>query len=156
MAVRVCVTESTVYFFLRHHAINIIIFIAKESLCTYFNLFKSLKLRLFHNLLIIHSGGHVNPCTIVAAFLIGRITLLKGIVYSIAQMIGAIIGAAFLGVCMYVRIHTCVFVSIYSHVECIRMYVRMYACMHVRMYVVCMHACMYVLKGVLRSVFLLK
>jgi glycerol uptake facilitator-like aquaporin len=40
----------------------------------------------------------VNPATTLAAFLIGRITLVKGIMYVLAQMLGATLGAAFLGV----------------------------------------------------------
>ena len=44
------------------------------------------------------SGGHINPATTLAAFLIGRITLIKGIMYVLAQMLGATLGAAFLGV----------------------------------------------------------
>jgi glycerol uptake facilitator-like aquaporin len=48
--------------------------------------------------LTICSGGHVNPATTLAAFLIGRITLVKGIMYVLAQMLGATLGAAFLGV----------------------------------------------------------
>lgn len=42
------------------------------------------------------SGGHINPATTLAAFLIGRISLLKAIVYLISQLLGGIIGAAFM------------------------------------------------------------
>lgn len=42
------------------------------------------------------SGGHVNPAVTFGAFVGGNITLLRGIVYIIAQLLGSIVASALL------------------------------------------------------------
>lgn len=42
------------------------------------------------------SGGHINPAVTFGAWITGRISLVKGIAYVIAQLVGAVVGAALL------------------------------------------------------------
>lgn len=44
------------------------------------------------------SGGHFNPAVTVACLVTGKITIVKSILYIIAQCLGAICGAALLQV----------------------------------------------------------
>jgi len=43
-----------------------------------------------------HSGGHINPMVTVAMFILKKINLMMGILYIVAQLLGAVVGAAFL------------------------------------------------------------
>lgn len=42
------------------------------------------------------SGGHINPAVTFGAFIAGKISLIKGIMYVVAQLVGAIVGALLL------------------------------------------------------------
>ena len=42
------------------------------------------------------SGGHINPAVTIAVVVTGRISLIKGAMYVVAQLIGALVGAALL------------------------------------------------------------
>lgn len=42
------------------------------------------------------SGGHINPAVTFAAWITGRISLVKGVLYIVAQLVGAVIGSALL------------------------------------------------------------
>ncbi len=42
------------------------------------------------------SGGHINPAVTFGAFITGRISLIKGIMYVVAQIAGAVVGALLL------------------------------------------------------------
>ena len=42
------------------------------------------------------SGGHINPAVTFGAFITGKISLIKGIMYVVAQLAGAVVGALLL------------------------------------------------------------
>ncbi len=42
------------------------------------------------------SGGHINPAVTFGAFITGKISLIKGAMYVVAQLVGAIVGALLL------------------------------------------------------------
>ena len=42
------------------------------------------------------SGGHINPAVTVAAVVTGKMSLVKGVMYVVAQLVGALVGAALL------------------------------------------------------------
>ncbi len=44
------------------------------------------------------SGGHINPAVTVSALITGQISLVKGIMYIIAQLVGAVGGAYLIAV----------------------------------------------------------
>ena len=46
------------------------------------------------------SGGHLNPAVTFAAWVTGKIGLQRGILYIVAQLVGAVVGAALLGYVM--------------------------------------------------------
>ncbi len=42
------------------------------------------------------SGGHINPVVTFGALVTGKIGLIKGIMYVVAQLVGAVVGALLL------------------------------------------------------------
>jgi aquaporin Z len=43
-----------------------------------------------------HSGGHMNPIVTIAMFILGQVKMIQAVAYIAAQLVGAIVGAAFL------------------------------------------------------------
>lgn len=54
-----------------------------------------------------NSGGHVNPAVTFGAFVGGNITLLRGIVYCIAQLLGSTVACLLLKFCAGMVITSC-------------------------------------------------